>query len=185
MEIPRPLARRMIYSGVLTCLVLTALGGAVALRRHHPYDRLILTEAAAHGLPPTLVASVIWKESRFDPRALGAAQEIGLMQITDGAVRDWAQAHAQPLPEPHALWDPAWNIRIGTWYLARAAWHWRQSGCRDPLPMALAEYNAGRLRARAWIDVGGVRADEFVEAIDFPGTRRYVEDILHRYRGGV
>jgi soluble lytic murein transglycosylase len=185
MEIPRPVAGRMIYGSVVTCLVLIALGAAAALRRHHPYDRLILSEAAAHGLPPALVASVIWRESRFDPRALGPVGEIGLMQITEGSVRDWAQAHREPIPDPAVLWDPAWNLRIGTWYLARAAGHWRRAGCRDPLPMALAEYNAGRSRARAWVESGGTGTDPFLDAIDIPGTRRYVEDILKRYRGGV
>lgn len=184
-DIPPPLARRMIYGAVVTCLVLIGLAGAVALRRKHVLDELILSEAAAHKVPPALLASVIWRESKFNPRALGAAQEMGLMQITDGAVRDWARDHKVSLPAPEQLWDPAWNIRIGSWYLGRAARHWREAGCRDPWPMALAEYNAGRSQARVWVESGGTKAEGFVDAIAIPGTKRYVEQILERYRGGV
>ena len=61
--------------------------------------------------------------------------------------------------------------------------HWKAQ--RDPTPFALAEYNAGASRAQRW--AGGdsaqpIPASDFRRNIDFPGTRKYVESILQRYR---
>jgi soluble lytic murein transglycosylase len=61
--------------------------------------------------------------------------------------------------------------------------HWPQA--KDPTPFALAEYNAGASRAQRWAGGNGARpisAHEFQRSIDFPGTKKYVESILERYR---
>jgi soluble lytic murein transglycosylase len=60
--------------------------------------------------------------------------------------------------------------------------HWQNQ--EDPLPFALAEYNAGASRAQRWAggaDAKGVPADTFRANIDFPGTRKYVDSIIARY----
>jgi soluble lytic murein transglycosylase len=56
---------------------------------------------------------------------------------------------------------------------------------RDPIPFALAEYNAGASRAQRWAGGEGARpiaGHEFQRNIDFPGTKQYVASILERYR---
>ena len=61
----------------------------------------------------------------------------------------------------------------------------RESKLKMKYGMTLAEYNAGRARVDRWIAESGkgeeVTAQDFVSNIDFPTTRRYVEDILARY----
>jgi soluble lytic murein transglycosylase-like protein len=37
--------------------------------RFHQYDRLIRSVALEHHLDPMLVKAVVWRESRFDPKA--------------------------------------------------------------------------------------------------------------------
>jgi soluble lytic murein transglycosylase len=131
---------------------------------------------------PRLVASLIWKESRFRPGLTGKAGEIGLMQVTEAAGREWAEAHDVHDFAKHDLFQPETNVRAGTWYLARAIEHW--SDRPDPLPFALAEYNAGRANATRWaVDAETARA--FRDNITYPTTKRYVRDVLKRYRGGV
>src|SRR5260370_570137 len=55
----------------------------------------------------------------------------------------------------------------------------------DPFHFARAEYNGGRCRMDRCITQAGrggeARAEDLLKAIDFPSTRKYVEDITARY----
>ncbi len=181
--IPRKTAYRILYGNLIAAALLVSLAAAGAIRRHHRFDALLLAAGQKHQVDPRLLSAVVWKESTYNPQALGAAGEVGLMQIMEGALTDWKRTHSRQDVSREDLWDPAFNVEVGTWYLARAIRHWQEAGSRDPLPFALAEYNAGRSRARAWAQAGGLEADDFIAAIEFSSTRRYVRDILKRYRG--
>lgn len=170
---------RAAYVVLAAAALLASLVGAAYLRRIHRYDELIGEAARRHGVDARLVSCLIWRESRFDPSCVGSHGEIGLMQITSEAVRDWAKANGRPAPTRDRLFDPKVNIEAGTWYLARALKFWQ--GRDDPVPFALAEYNAGRTNAQRWATEGG-DARRFLAAIGYPTTRRYVHDILERYR---
>lgn len=106
------------------------------------YDKLIFNAAKKHRIHPCLVKAVIWRESRFDKYAVGKAGEVGVMQITEAAVADWAKAQNCPIPKKQILFYPPLNIEIGTWYLARAEKYWRKYP--ESYTLALCEYNAGR-----------------------------------------
>jgi soluble lytic murein transglycosylase-like protein len=61
--------------------------------------------------------------------------------------------------------------------------HWNHQS--DPIAFALAEYNAGASRAQRWSGgkpVAEISEREFLQKIDFPATRRYVESIIDRYK---
>jgi soluble lytic murein transglycosylase-like protein len=52
------------------------------------------------------------------------------------------------------------------------------------MAFALAEYNAGASRAQRWSGGNGVATippRTFLQSINFPGTRKYVESIITRY----
>ena len=55
------------------------------------------------------------------------------------------------------LFDPKTNLEAGTWYLRRAIEHWQNQA--DPIPFALAEYNAGASRAQRWAGGDDTKAD--------------------------
>ena len=185
---------------IIICLLLAAgLGiGLLALRSGDPfytlyewlsparfqqYDQLIRSTSARNKLDPMLVKAIVWQESRFDPQKLGAAGERGLMQVSEIAAREWATENKIDNFQIEELFDPKINLEAGAWYLQRAISHWQQMG--DPIPFALAEYNAGLSRAQRWAGGDGARpisAREFQRNIDFPGTKRYVASILERYR---
>lgn len=149
--------------------------------RFQQHDAMIREVAAQHRVDPMLVKAVVWRESRFDPRKFGSAGERGLMQVTEPAAREWAKETRVENFRVEELFDPQVNMQAGTWYLARALQHWKNQS--DPLPFALAEYNAGASRAQRW--AGGddvvISPDTFRSNIDFPGTRKYVDSILARY----
>jgi soluble lytic murein transglycosylase len=151
--------------------------------RFQQYDQLIHAVSSANQLDPMLVKAVVWRESRFDPQKLGAAGERGLMQVSEIAARDWAKENRVENFRVEELFDPTTNLEAGAWYLGRAMLHWQKA--RDPTPFALAEYNAGASRAQRWAGGDGTRpisASAFQKNIDFPGTKKYVESIIERYR---
>jgi peptidoglycan lytic transglycosylase len=150
--------------------------------RFHQYDSLIRQAARAQELDPLLIKAVVWRESRFDPLKFGSAGERGLMQVSEIAAKEWAQEKGVSDFQAEELFDPRKNLEAGSWYLRRALQHWRLE--TDPLPFALAEYNAGASRAQRWAggDAVVISPEDFRRNIDFPSTRNYVETILARYR---
>ena len=151
--------------------------------RFHQYDRLIRSVALEHHLDPMLVKAVVWRESRFDPKKRGTHGERGLMQVTEVAANEWARENKIADFKPDQLFDPKTNLEAGSWYLRRAMQHWTHQS--DSIPFALAEYNAGASRAHRWSggnSVSEIPEREFLQKIDFPATRRYVESIIDRYK---
>lgn len=164
----------------------------VSPARFRHYDNLIRSVATEHQLDPMLVKSVVWQESRFDPLKYGSAGERGLMQVSEGAAAEWARENKVENFRVEDLFDAKTNLSAGTWYLHRAIEHWQSQA--DPLPFALAEYNAGASRSQRWAGGNGtstpMSARDFINNIDFPGTRKYVDSVMERYqfyqkRGGM
>ncbi|HNR94311.1 MAG TPA: lytic transglycosylase domain-containing protein [Kiritimatiellia bacterium] len=182
MTLSRKKAWTVLYWNVVFAATVVCLGLTLSLRQMHAYDMLIVKIGREHNVDPRLISAIIWKESRFDPVRTGQAGEIGLMQVREGAYREWEEAvgerHAR-----HELFNPEINIRAGTWYFARAIRTW--SIYSDPIPYALAHYNAGYSNAKRWAAVPHGTSREFWNNITYPGTQRYVRDILARYRGGI
>jgi soluble lytic murein transglycosylase len=151
--------------------------------RFHQYDRLIRSVALEHQLDPMLVKAVVWRESRFDPKKRGTHGERGLMQVSEVAANEWSRENKIAGFNPDQLFEPKTNLEAGTWYLHRAMEHWSHQP--DPTPFALAEYNAGATRARRWSGGNGIAEiseRQFLQKIDFPATRRYVQSIIDRYK---
>lgn len=151
--------------------------------RFQQYDRLIRAVAAEHHLDPMLVKAVVWRESRFDPQKYGSARERGLMQVSEKAANEWARENKIDNFHVEGLFDPKTNLEAGAWYLHRAFEHWGNQP--DAIPFALAEYNAGASRAQRWGGGDGAAAmpaRAFLNNINFPGTRKYVDSVIARYQ---
>jgi soluble lytic murein transglycosylase len=189
---------RVLFKFIVCLLLALAVGfGYLAVRSGDPiytfyewmsparfqrYDQLIRSVAIAHRLDPMLVKAVVWRESRFDPKKYGTARERGLMQVSEKAANEWARENKVANFNVEQLFDPKTNLEAGTWYLRRAFEHWETQS--DPMPFALAEYNAGASRAQRWSGGDGVLAvppQTFLRNINFPGTRKYVDSIIERY----
>jgi soluble lytic murein transglycosylase len=186
---------RFVLKLILCVLLALAAGfGYLALRSGDPlysfyewvsparfqrYDTLILSVSSEHQLDPMLVKAVIWRESRFEAKKYGSAGERGLMQVSERAANEWVRENKIDSFNVEQLFDPRTNLEAGSWYLRRAMDHWQAE--QDPLPFALAEYNAGASRAQRWFGRGGATTSQFLANIDFPVTRKYVQSILNRY----
>jgi soluble lytic murein transglycosylase len=156
----------------------------MSLGRFKRYDTMIADVAHKHGVDPLLIKAIVWRESEFHPDKKGTSGERGLMQVSEGAAADWARANKVETFTPNALFAPRMNLEIGTWYFKKALQRWASKD--DPVPFALAEYNAGKTRVDRWIEGGkmgpAVTADDLRVNIDFPSTRAYVDTIVGRYR---
>lgn len=107
----------------------------------------MIEAATRFGLDPALIQAVIRVESGGNPAAVGAAGEIGLMQITEPVYAQAVSAGVvdaepwydrwNPLTD-HPLLDPRTNIHVGAWYLASLI---RQYGSVE---RGLSAYNSGR-----------------------------------------
>ena len=150
--------------------------------RFQQYNKLITSVANEYRLDPMLLKAVVWQESHFEANKYGTAGERGLMQVRDKAAEEWARERKVENFQPDQLFDPQTNLQAGAWYLRRALDHWENQS--DPVPFALAEYNAGPSRAQRWAggETNVISKTEFLGRIDFPATRKYVESIIERYR---
>jgi soluble lytic murein transglycosylase len=150
-------------------------------RLEQSQDNPIRVAAARYGVEPALVKAVVWQESRFNPSVRGRAQELGLMQIREEAAQEWADTeHISGFEHEHCL-DPQTNILAGTWYLKKLLRRYTQTD--NPIPYALADYNAGRGNVLKWnIGEAATNSSVFIEQIGFPGTKAYVKSVMHRYQ---
>ncbi|HET9531360.1 MAG TPA: transglycosylase SLT domain-containing protein [Blastocatellia bacterium] len=187
---------------ILIALVVAGLlvaGGAWYYWTHR-YDDMIVEVARKYGLDPPLVKAIVYEESFFNPRAQSSQNAVGLMQITPIVVQEWMEARrSRTLAESlsgvralqsqneeisleEALSDPAVSLHVGCWYLQTLLNRYGDE--RDPLPVALAAYNAGPSNVERWApdaDRSALSREEFIARIEFPVTRSYVQKIIERY----
>ncbi len=150
-------------------------------QRQGHFDSLIRQAAETYCLEPALIKAVIWKESQFNASATGGSGEIGLMQLTDAAAYEWADASQITTFKPDHLYDPTTNTLAGCYYLAKMLRAF--STCDDPLPYALASYNAGKSHTLRWSEgAAATNAAQFISQISFSTTQQYVQSILRQRR---
>jgi soluble lytic murein transglycosylase len=172
--------QRIIWLLIALCIL--ALGAYVSFvaRQGKGFNAQINAAAQRYNVDPLLVRAVIWQETRFHPNRRGKAGEVGLMQIREPAALEWAGAeHIQSFSHEQCF-DPGTNTLAGTFYLSRLLKRYAQTD--DPVPYALADYNAGRGNVLKWN--GGEASTNsavFIGQIGFPGTKGYVNSIRRRY----
>ena len=132
--------------------VLSSYWSAKILR----WEPLIVQEANRRSLDPDFAASLVWRESRGDPNAIGPGGSVGLMQIMP------KEAGFSWRPSKEVLLDPGVNLFWGTRTLSIII----QQGDGDVFN-ALAAYNAG------W------------EQIDYRRPRNFATTILRDYAHAV
>lgn len=148
-------------------------------QKERQFDSIIQNAEKEFKVEFALIKAVIWHESRFNEKAIGKAGEIGLMQLMELAAFEWADKKKIENFEHIHVFDPRTNILAGTYYLkTRMA---RYAHTDDPLPFALADYNAGRANVLRWAkDTARTNSVNFINNIDFPGTRKYIDQVSSR-----
>ncbi len=149
------------------------------LRIESSQDKNILAASRKYGVDAALIKAVVWRESRFNPKARGSKGETGLMQIMENTALDWAGAQRMSSFSESMLWNPSLNIDCGTWYLRKSLSRYNKTD--DPVPYALADYNAGRANALKWMTAeAATNSAAFIKQIGFPSTKEYVLAVQKR-----
>ncbi len=184
-----------MFRYILSCLIITAVlavsaGFFFPSYWEHRYDELIARQARIYRIDEKLVWSLIYEETFFRAWTVGAADEVGLMQVTPVVAREWAKETGFKEFEKQTaenvnqfLADPERNIQVGCWYLEKLRERYR--GRPAETSMTLAAYNAGPSRVEEWTkdtDQATLPEAEFIARIGISSTKAYVSSILERYR---
>lgn len=184
----RAARRRRQLGGVLAFAAIVALGALLlrplftsavhdltALPLRH--EDAIRAQASDKQLDPSLIAGVIYAESKFSD-STSPAGALGLMQLMPATAHFIAQRSGGTAFTTEDLSTPEVNIAYGSWYLRYLLD--RYEG--DEL-LALAAYNGGMGNVDRWVAEAGARGERLrVEGIPFPETRAYVQRVLDARR---
>lgn len=133
------------------------------------HEDIIRQQAAEKNVDASLIAAVIYSESKFRDQTSSAGAR-GLMQITPEAAKEIERHSGGTSFSLDDLSDPEINIRYGTFQLKEFLDLYGGNEIA-----ALAAYNAGPGHVEEW---GG--ADISLDDIEFPETRAYVEEVLEK-----
>jgi soluble lytic murein transglycosylase len=127
--------RTVILTGIIVLALVYLFLPSHLARSKYPlkYQETIKREATQNELSPALVASLIYGESRFDPRAVSGQSAIGLMQIQLPTAKG---VYQKPI-DKEKLKEPEINIKIGTRYLKKLIDRYQEE------ELALIAYNLG------------------------------------------
>jgi soluble lytic murein transglycosylase len=144
----------------------------IALPLRH--EDIIRQQAADKDLDPTLIAGVIYMESRFVDQTSEAGAK-GLMQILPSTADYIAQKSGGTQFQQGDLASPQINIAYGSWYLRYLLRKYDEHEV-----LALAAYNAGEGKVDEWYRSASERGEDFDVAahVPFPETRNYVIGVL-------
>ena len=132
------------------------------------YAKSVRLYSEEYGVPEELVWAVIKTESGFDASAVSDVGAVGLMQLTEPTFTEISNQRLKDNFDPGMRYDPATNIRYGTYYLS---YLYARYGNWDA---ALAAYNAGLGNVDRWVDDSGKIS---IKDIPFRETKNYVKKV--------
>ena len=100
--------------------------------------RMLLIEGERYDIDPLFLAAVIRIESAFSKDAISHKGARGLMQVMPATGQDMARRMGIEWIGPNGLHDPAYNVRLGSFYLRHLLDHYKGNYKR-----ALTAYNRG------------------------------------------
>jgi soluble lytic murein transglycosylase len=142
------------------------------------HEDVIRQQADDKNLDPSLIAGIIYVESRFRDQTSHAGAK-GLMQLMPSTADYIARKSGGTRFVQGDLADPQINISYGSWYLRYLLQHYHGN-----VALALAAYNAGEGKVDEWWREAADRGERFAVAkhIPFAETREYVAKVLDARR---
>jgi soluble lytic murein transglycosylase len=138
------------------------------------HDDIIRQQAADKGVDASLIAAVIYTESRFRDQTSHAGAK-GLMQLMPATADYIAHKSGGTRFERADLATPQINIAYGTWYL-----RYLLDKYDGNTILTLAAYNGGEGKVDEWRRNAAARGEKFRVAshVPFKETREYVSRVL-------
>lgn len=156
--------RRAYTVGAKVLSLLLPCPRAYRLAYPKAWEESVLHWAQEYQVDPLLIWAVMREESGFLPTAVSSSGARGLMQLLPSTAR-WIAEEKLRLPyREELLFDPDYNIRLGTWYL-----RYLLDQFQGNTAWAVAAYNAGPGNIRRWTE------KEVSSLPDLPGALRSIE----------
>ncbi|HEY4136328.1 MAG TPA: lytic transglycosylase domain-containing protein [Alphaproteobacteria bacterium] len=152
-------------------------GGVQLVSTGYPLKGLPTGDAG--GVERELLLGLMRQESAFDMQAVSPSGARGLMQIMPSTAKGLAKQTGLPYEQDRLTSDPSYNVALGSHYLGDLI-----NDFNGSYVMAVAAYNAGPGRVRAWIKAygdpraGALDIIDWIELIPFDETRDYVQRVL-------
>jgi soluble lytic murein transglycosylase len=141
------------------------------------YTSMIREQAQAKHLPASLIAAVIYAETKFDART-SPTGALGLMQIEPATAEFLAHRSGATSFSLADLAHPDTNIAYGAYYL-----RYLLDQYHGDETLALAAYNGGQTNVDGWIAQAHAAGVTFgVAQIPFAETRAYVKKVENAQR---
>lgn len=126
---------------------------AVQRQRALKVQALVATAAEEHGIDPNVLNAIIWRESKFNPKARNPSGARGLMQLMPVT----GKAMAKKLGRSFRPYDPEFSIQAGAKLLSILLQRFDQD-----LELALFGYARGSGGVRKWQREGGPKPERVV-----------------------
>ncbi len=159
----------VLITSIIVFLIISIIYSSYTFLFPLKYKKEIETYSNKFNIPPSLVASVINVESRYNKNATSKANAKGLMQLMDST----AQEIALKLNYAHYdVYDVKTNIEFGCYYLS-----YLLTIYDNDLKLALCAYNAGLTNVNSWIINSDYYNGKNLVKIPFKETENYLKKI--------
>lgn len=174
----KKLIKRTINLFIFIIIASLVIGVLISTLYPMNYKEEIKEYSYKNGIDPFLVAALINVESNYNKDAISSKNARGLMQIGPQTGL-WAmeelgiENYTEDL-----LFDPATNIKIGTWYLTKL-----NTEFKGKLDNILAAYNAGSGNVSKWLNDSQYCKDNTnLHTIPFKETEEYVRKVKRQHK---
>ncbi|MDY0382975.1 MAG: transglycosylase SLT domain-containing protein, partial [Atribacterota bacterium] len=141
------------------------------------YEEFVKRIASSYHVEPYLVWSIMREESHFNPYAQSRAGARGLMQIVFSTGEWIAQKLNYKEFEYDSLFEPEFNINLGSWYL-----QYLQERFDKNTFLIISGYNAGPGITDKWVETIDMNdIDVFVENIPYQETSEHIKKVMRSY----
>ena len=173
-------ARLLLLLGLLTLA-----GGLLVWRSNAFWDALspvtnkqvLYRLAGRTKVDPLLLAAIVRAESGFNPFAESQRGAVGLMQLMPATADQLARELKLNYQDADDLYTQDINLTLGAVYFSR-----QLKPFQGQLVLALAAYNAGPAKVRAWkLDAYGKEQAELISELPLASTRAYVRRVMLYY----
>jgi len=173
-------ARLLLLLGLLTLA-----GGLLVWRSNAFWDALspvtnkqvLYRLAGRTKVDPLLLAAIVRAESGFNPFAESQRGAVGLMQLMPATADQLARELKLNYQDADDLYTQDINLTLGAVYFSR-----QLKAFQGQLVLALAAYNAGPAKVRAWkLDAHGKEQAELISELPLASTRAYVRRVMLYY----
>jgi soluble lytic murein transglycosylase len=159
---------------MVTVIAVLAVGALAAARAKFPlkYEEALIDYSERRNIEPTLLAAIVYEESRFRHRSKSSAGAIGLMQLMPETAGWVAEEMSRPELAVE-LTEPTANLALGSWYFRYLLDKYEDER------LALAAYNGGEENLNKWMaENPELGPQETVDRIPFTETHQFVRRVL-------